>query len=151
MRCCPASGCPLLSQWGIQFLLCLVAGSAAYVGGGAAYGKRHGSSSGGRLIEAHPHFARWKDVEALAMDGLAYSRARMGGGGGRGAGYRRVSSAEVRKEGGAQPERKKEKQRKDKTDRIVEDKDYTNDKGIKDARPWCTPSLAVNTATISGV
>ena len=117
VRCCPASGCPLLSQWGIQFLLCLVAGSAAYVGGGAAYGKRHGGGSGGRLIEAHPHFARWKEVEALAMDGLAYSRARMGGGGGRGAGYRRVSSAEVRKEGGAQPERKKEKQRKEKTPR----------------------------------
>eukprot|EP01045_Picozoa_sp_COSAG04_P005147 COSAG04_NODE_234_length_19155_cov_812.438707_3_plen_133_part_00 len=74
--------------WGLYFLLLAGLGGAAYVGGGAAYGKRRGGGGGGgSTLEAHPHWGHWKELQSLAMDGVAFSRARMGGGRG---GYRRV-------------------------------------------------------------
>lgn len=39
---------------------------------GIALGRRAGGRPG---LSAHPHFARWQEIQLLCLDGLAYARA----------------------------------------------------------------------------
>ena len=65
--------------WGDALTLLLLLGGVAYVGGGVAYGRRHGSGAAG--LGAHPHRARWSALAGLCRDGVTFSRRVVRGGG----------------------------------------------------------------------
>eukprot|EP01043_Picozoa_sp_COSAG02_P017182 COSAG02_NODE_773_length_17343_cov_61.240373_15_plen_258_part_00 len=72
VRCCPASGCPMLSEWGPQFLLFSFLAAGAYFGGGGAYRFHKLGSRGPDLL---PHQAFWTEMRGLVEDGVAFARA----------------------------------------------------------------------------
>jgi hypothetical protein len=129
VRCCPASGCPVLSEWGPQFLLFAFLACGAYFGGGGAYRFHKLGVRGPDLL---PHSAFWTELRGLVEDGVAYSRSRGrkkqgrgGGGGGDGAGKAPLLPTESdgsgkekrRKEDGSGKEKKRKSDKSDKPDR----------------------------------
>ena len=66
--------------FGALFVIVFGIGSAFYVGGGLAYGKRTGR--GGVGARAHPHYRRWEAIAGLVSDGAAFAKTRRRGGGG---------------------------------------------------------------------
>ena len=65
---------PLTKQWGAQWLLLATIAAVGYAAGGAAWARRTGNP------HWHPHHDRWKELESLVLDGIAFSqRARRGG------------------------------------------------------------------------
>jgi hypothetical protein len=69
------------APWGAPLLSVLLPCLAVYVAGGVAYGRRTGGGGGGGgggLLEAHPHWALWREGAGLCADGLTFARA--GGG-----------------------------------------------------------------------
>lgn len=104
-------------MWGVTVVLVAVLGSAAYVVGGIAYGRRTKGRNGPPL-EAHPHFLQWQELHALIMDGLAYSRARVQGRKPKGGRYERLSASHSGKSGRSEhKEQGKDKERSPSTSR----------------------------------
>ena len=103
-------------RWGSPFLVLLLGTTAAYVGGGVAWGSKAGA--GGRGLAAHPHYRHWEAVHGLVMDGVAFAR----GGGGR----RRQHATSTRENGGGgrgQPhDRPRKKEKKDRRPRAEKEK-----------------------------
>ena len=71
VRCCPADGCPILSEWGPQFLMFAFLAAGAYLGGGGAY-RFH--KLGVRGPDILPHQSFWKELRGLVEDGVAFAR-----------------------------------------------------------------------------
>eukprot|EP01043_Picozoa_sp_COSAG02_P004978 COSAG02_NODE_132_length_34701_cov_707.955234_14_plen_318_part_00 len=66
-----ASGClGIGTDWGTPFLIVLFLGTTAYLGGGALYNKKQGA----RGKDLLPHRAKWQNIYALVLDGLAFAR-----------------------------------------------------------------------------
>lgn len=72
VRCCPPSGCPMLSEWGPQFLLFAFFAAGVYFGGGGAYRFHKLGSRGPDIL---PHQAFWTEIRGLVEDGVAFARA----------------------------------------------------------------------------
>ena len=72
VRCCPAAGCPFLSEWGPQFLMFTFLAAGAYLGGGGAY-RFH--KLGVRGLDVVPHQSFWIELRGLVEDGVAFARA----------------------------------------------------------------------------
>ena len=83
VRCVPGYEGPQCATakagWADALTLLLLLGGVAYVVGGVAYGRRHGSSAAG--LGAHPHRARWSALAGLCRDGVTFSRRVVRGGG----------------------------------------------------------------------
>jgi hypothetical protein len=67
---------------GWAFIVAVTLGTAAYVGGGIAVGKRSAAaapSPGGSLgtLRLHPHFPRWLEIHGLVADGLIFARGNV--------------------------------------------------------------------------
>ena len=80
--------CALAGGWGRTVLLLFALVSAVYVGGGTYLGVRSGrpraaqSGVGGSPLGQHMHFELWVALYGLVCDGVAFARARHGGGAG---------------------------------------------------------------------
>lgn len=70
-------------SWGVPLLSVLLPAFAAYVAGGALYGRRRNSTASGHgasfALASHPHWAVWHEVASLCTDGLHYSRGGRAG------------------------------------------------------------------------
>jgi hypothetical protein len=64
------------SAWGSSFLLLLVLGGTAYVGGGVLLGRRVSGKYTG--LAAHPHFQRWMELKGLVTDGGRLLQGKQG-------------------------------------------------------------------------
>lgn len=72
VRCCPASGCPILSEWGAQVLVFVFVVAGAYFGGGGVYRFHKLGARGADLL---PHKAFWAELRGLVEDGVAFAQA----------------------------------------------------------------------------
>jgi hypothetical protein len=64
------------SVWGRNFLIALVAGIAAYAGGGTLYNQRVKGLTG---RDAFPHISFWAELQGLVTDGARFAQARASG------------------------------------------------------------------------
>eukprot|EP01043_Picozoa_sp_COSAG02_P028885 COSAG02_NODE_1773_length_10980_cov_8.196765_3_plen_124_part_00 len=63
------------SNWGLAFLIVLLAVAALYVGGGVGFA--HKTQGSDLVIRSHPHFAHWTQLQGLVTDGAVYAKARV--------------------------------------------------------------------------
>lgn len=71
VRCCPPTGCPLLDQWGAQFLLVAFIGCGTYLGAGAAF--RH-QKHGARGADLLMHRSFWTELRVSGPPSVFCSR-----------------------------------------------------------------------------